>query len=132
MITNCGTRNCKSISYFMKKTLHSMKIFTVTYLFLNTFYFQRPGSRMGGQRPLSRMGASKTSMGKKQYGSRLLKPAKPLLNGQPGKNSKLGSTANQVAPVADIPEVQIEVIVHSFLIQNHSISIKNKFKIRRG
>jgi hypothetical protein len=36
------------------------------------------------------MGASKTSMGKKQYGSRLLKPAKPLLNGQPGKNSKLG------------------------------------------
>jgi hypothetical protein len=63
---------------------------------------------------------------KKQYGSRLLKPAKPLLNGHPGKNSKLGSTANQVAPVADIPEVQIEVIVHSFLIQNHSISIKNK------
>ena len=94
--------------------------------------FLRPGSRMGGQRPLSRMGASKTSMGKKQYGSRLLKPAKPLLNGQPGKNSKLGSTANQVAPVADIPEVQIEVIVHSFLIQNHSISIKKKFKIRRG
>ena len=115
MITNCETRNCKSISYFMKKTLRSMKIFTVTYLFLNTFYFQRPGSRMGGQRPLSRMGASKTSMGKKQYGSRLLKPATPLLNGQPGKNSKLGSTANQVAPVADIPEVQIEVIVHSFL-----------------
>jgi hypothetical protein len=62
MITNCETRNCKSISYFMKKTLRSMKIFTVTYLFLNTFYFQRPGSRMGGQRPLSRMGASKTSM----------------------------------------------------------------------
>ena len=87
---------------------------------------------MGGPRPLSRMRASKTSMGKKQYGSRLLKPAKPLLNGQPGKNSKLGSTANQVAPVTDIPDVQIEVIVHSFLIQSHSILIKKSLKIPKG
>ncbi|CAC5372100.1 unnamed protein product [Mytilus coruscus] len=76
---------------------------------LRTSGFLRPASRLG-------IGGSKNSMGKKQnFGSsRLLKPSKPALNGQAGK--KLGSTVNQVTPVTDIPDVQIEVtnlVVHS-------------------
>lgn len=59
---------------------------------------------------------SKNGMNRKnKFGSsRLLKPGKPIQNGQPGK--KLGSTANQIVPVGDVPDVQIEASTVIILI----------------
>ncbi|XP_076096104.1 inositol 1,4,5-trisphosphate-gated calcium channel ITPR3-like isoform X9 [Mytilus galloprovincialis] len=87
--------------------------------------FLRPASRLG-------IGGSKTSMGKKQnFGSsRLLKPSKLSQNGQAGK--KLGSTVNQVAPVTDVPEVQIENIDEEELqeLMQHALEMSSEFDFR--